>query len=101
MPFPSAENIVPSPDSLAENTSLVITLQQQPLYFFFQFLVVPVATVPPIVKTVYLLRTKSCARFGRNFSIFLLCQVKIPDEGDSRHVYLLGKNINKPLVHFY
>ena len=38
------------------------------------------ATVPSIVKTVYLLRTKSCARFGLNFSIFLLCQVKIPDE---------------------
>ena len=31
-----------------------------------------VATVPPIVKTVYLLRTKSCARFGLNFSIILL-----------------------------
>ena len=26
------------------------------------------ATVPPIVKTVYLLRRKSCAQFGLNFS---------------------------------
>ena len=59
------------------------------------------ATVPPIVKIVYLLRTKSCARFGLNFSICLLCQVKIPDEINTRHVYLLGKNTNKPLVHFY
>ena len=58
------------------------------------------ATVPPTVKTVYLLCTKSCARFGLNFSIFLLCQVKIPDEKNSIHVYLLGKNIIKPLVHF-
>ena len=49
------------------------------------------ATVPPIVKTVYLLCTKSCARFGHNFSIFLLCQVKIPDEKNTRHVNLLGK----------
>ena len=58
-----------------------------------------VATVPPIVKTVHLLSTKSCARFGLNFSIILLCQVKIPDEKNSMHVYLMGKNINKPLVH--
>ena len=35
-----------------------------------------------------------------NFSIFLLRQVKIPDEKNTRHVYLLGKDINKPLVHF-
>ena len=34
---------------------------------------------------------KSCARFGLNFSIFLLCQVKIPDEMNTNHVYLLGK----------
>ena len=27
-------------------------------------------TVPPIVKTVYLLRRKSCPRFGLDFSIF-------------------------------
>ena len=59
------------------------------------------ATVPPIVKTVYLLRTKSCARFGLNFSIFLLCQVKIPDEKITKHVYLFVKNINKPLIHFF
>ena len=32
------------------------------------------ATVPPIVKNVYLLRRKSCARFGLNFSILLLCE---------------------------
>ena len=38
------------------------------------------ATVPPIVKTVYLLHRKSCTRFRLNFSIFLLCQVKIPGE---------------------
>ena len=58
------------------------------------------ATVPHVVKTVYLLRRKSCARFGLNFFIFLLCQVKIPDEKNTRHIYLLGKNINKHLVHF-
>ena len=58
------------------------------------------ATVPPIVKTEYLLRRKRCARFGLNFSIFLLCQVKIPDEKNTKHDYLLGKNTNKPLVHF-
>ena len=51
--------------------------------------------MPPIVKTVYLLRNKSCAWFGLNFSIFLLCQVKIPDEKNTRYVYLLGKNIKK------
>ena len=49
------------------------------------------ATVPPIVKTVYILRRKSCAQFGLNFSIFLLCQMKIPDKKNTRHVYLLGK----------
>ena len=65
------------------------------------YLLTYLLTVLPIVKTVYLLRTKSCARFGLNFSIFLLCQVKIPDEKNSKHVHLLGKNINKPLVHFY
>ena len=32
------------------------------------------------VKTVYLLRRKSCARFGLIFSIFLLCQAKTSDE---------------------
>ena len=58
------------------------------------------ATVPHVVKTVYLLRRISCARFGLNFSIFLLCQVKIQDEKNTRHVYLFGKNINKHLVHF-
>ena len=26
--------------------------------------------------------------------------MKIPDEKNSKHVYLLVKNINKPLVHF-
>ena len=46
------------------------------------------ATVPPIVKTVCLLRRKSCARLGLNFSIFLQFQVKIPDEKNTRHVYL-------------
>ena len=60
---------------------------------------------PSIVKTVYmyLLRRKSCTRVGLNFFIILLCQVKfkILDEKNTRHVYLLGKNINKPLVHFY
>ena len=43
------------------------------------------------VRTVYLLRRKCCARFGFNFSIILLCQVKILDEKNTRHVYLLGK----------
>ena len=28
------------------------------------------ATVPPLVKTVYFLRRKSCTRFGLNFSTF-------------------------------
>ena len=51
--------------------------------------------MPPIVKTVYLLRRKSCTRFGLDFSIFLLCHVKTSDEKSTRHVYLLGKNINK------
>ena len=37
-------------------------------------------TVPPIEKNVYLLRKKICARFGLNFSILLLCQMKIQDE---------------------
>ena len=59
------------------------------------------ATVPPIVKTVYLLRRKSCAWFGLNFYKCLLCQVKIPDEKNTRHVYLWGKHVNIPLVHFY
>ena len=50
--------------------------------------------------------SKNCifiARFALNFSIFLLCQLKIPDKKNTslRHVYLLGKNINKPLVRFY
>ena len=61
------------------------------------------ATVPPIVKTVYISHRKSCAQFGLNFSIFLLCQMKIPDEKNTRHVFLLGKNIYKvykPLVYF-
>ena len=49
----------------------------------------------------HLLRRKSCARFRLNFDIFLLCQVEIPDEKNTRNVYLFGKNINKPLVHFY
>ena len=31
------------------------------------------AIVPPLAKTVYLLRRKSCARFGLNLSISLLC----------------------------
>ena len=47
------------------------------------------ATVPLIVKTVYLLHRKSCARLGLNFSIFLLCQVKTSDEKKNiLHVYL-------------
>ena len=45
--------------------------------------------MPSIVKTVYLLRRKSCAWFGFNLSIFLLCQVKNPDEINTRHVNLL------------
>ena len=53
-----------------------------------------------MVKSVYLLRTKRCARFGLNFSKFLLSQVKIPDEKYFKHIYLLEKNINKPLDYF-
>ena len=55
--------------------------------------------MPPIVKTLYLLRRKSCARFGLDFSRYLLCQVKNPDEINTRHVYLLEKNKNKPQIH--
>ena len=58
---------------------------------FFCWLTDQIATVPIIVKNVYLLLTKSCTWLGLNFSIFLLCQVKIPDEKNNRHVYPLGK----------
>ena len=58
------------------------------------------ASLPLKAKTVYLLRRKSFTWFGLNFSIFSSCQVEIPDEKAHRHVYLLGKNINKPLVLF-
>ena len=54
-------------------------------------------------KNVYLfnlLHRKSCARFGLNFSIFLLCE-NPRWKKNPVHVNLLGKNINKPLVHFY
>ena len=48
--------------------------------------------MPQIVKTVYLLRTKSCARFGLNFSLFLLCQVKIPADEKKYYTCLsIGK----------
>ena len=57
--------------------------------------------MPPIVKTVYYCAEKVAHGLDLNFSIFLLCQVKIQDEINSKHVYLFGKNINKPLVHFY
>ena len=53
------------------------------------------AVVPSIVKSVYLLRTKSCARFGLDFSILLLCQVENPDKINTRNVYLLVKNIKE------
>ena len=43
------------------------------------------ATLPLIVKTVYLLRRKNCPRFGLDFSIFLLCQVTNPNEIKTRH----------------
>ena len=50
------------------------------------------ATVPPIVKTAYLMRRKSCARFRLHFSRYLLCQVKKkPDKINTRHVKLLEK----------
>ena len=44
------------------------------------------ATVPPIVKTAYLMRRKSCARFRLHFSRYLLCQVKKTDKINTRHV---------------
>ena len=47
--------------------------------------------MPPIVKTVYFLCRKSSTQFGLNFSVFLLCKVKILDEKNTRHVYLLGE----------
>ena len=56
--------------------------------------------VPSIVKNVYLLRRKSCARFGLDFSLYLLCQVKNPHETNTRHVYLFKKNIVKPQIAF-
>ena len=37
-------------------------------------------SVPPVVKTAYLLHRKICARVGFNFSIVLLRQVINPDE---------------------
>ena len=49
------------------------------------------ATVPPIVKTAYLMRRKSCARFGLHFSRYLLCQVKKTDKINTRHIKLLEK----------
>ena len=52
------------------------------------------STVPPIVKTEYLFRRKNCSLFRLNF-------VKTSDEKNTRNVYLLGKNIYKPLVHLY
>ena len=58
-------------------------------------------TLPPVVKTAYLLHRKSCARFGFNFSLVLLRQVINSDEKDTRHVYLLEKYMNKSLVNFY
>ena len=48
----------------------------------------------PIVETVYLLCRKSCAWFQ------YICQVKNPDEKNTRYVNLMGNNINKPLVHW-
>ena len=54
--------------------------------------------MPPIVKTVYYAE-KAAHGLDFNFSIFLLFQVKIPDEKNTRHVYLLGENMN--IVHFY
>ena len=48
----------------------------------------------PIVETVYLLCRKSCAWFQ------YICQVKNPDEKNTRYVNLLGNNINKLLVHW-
>ena len=50
--------------------------------------------MPPIVKTVYLLRRKSCAQFGLNFSTILLCQVEILDGKNTTYFYLLGKKIS-------
>ena len=42
-----------------------------------------------------------CAeKVAHGFSIFLLCQVKIPDKKNTTCLSF-GKNINKPLVHFY
>ena len=43
--------------------------------------------------------TRSCARFGLYFSIFLFCQVKSLDEINTRHVFLLELIIHKPLIH--
>ena len=52
------------------------------------------ATVPPIVKT-ELLRTKSCARFGLNFSIFLLCQKQKKNPESYRSAATTGPNSTK------
>ena len=56
--------------------------------------------VPPIAKTVYFLRRKSCTRFRLNFSIFYFVKWK-PQMRKTIRVYLFGKNINEPLVQFW
>ena len=48
------------------------------------------ATVPPLVKIVYLLHTKSCARIGLDFSLYLLCQVKASTEINTRLIFTLS-----------
>ena len=45
-------------------------------------------------KNCIFIAQKSCAWFGLNFSIFLLCQMKIPDEKKILEMF------NKPLVYF-
>ena len=46
---------------------------------------------------------KKWARFGLDFSRYLLCQLKNPDEINTTHVYLLEKkkpNLKFPLINF-
>ena len=50
---------------------------------------------------VYLLRRKTCARVWLNFSIFLLCQVKIPDEKKILDMFIYwekNKQTSSPLL---
>ena len=58
------------------------------------------ATVPPIVKTVYLLLLKKPARFNLHFFHIFTLSGENPRWKTTRLIYLFGTSINGPLVHF-